>query len=282
MNAQRRPGGKLLAPMVLETDRGVGDAMVEIGPEHPDFAMWDEWLKLIGVPDAPQRETFTVGEERFNPYHDSAGKFASKQAAVAGAGLGMSAQQVAQGIAARSAKNEPAITADMEAVAGARGAKLVGLEYKLKSEKSLTRKIRKDARNKHTTNASAGAAISDASRYTMTLPPGKYAQGAVDALGDLQGRGHTVLRVKSSWKDGAEYKGVNVKMRAPNGQAYELQFHTPQSFSVKEFINHPMYEKERASKNAFIKRNAKRVQIRNSAMIERPPGVEKIAMAYTR
>ena len=41
MNAQRLANGRLLIPMRAESSDGMlGDGMVEIGPDHPDYAEW--------------------------------------------------------------------------------------------------------------------------------------------------------------------------------------------------------------------------------------------------
>ena len=41
MRPERLANGNLLVPMRAEADDGtVGDGMVEIGPDHPDFAAW--------------------------------------------------------------------------------------------------------------------------------------------------------------------------------------------------------------------------------------------------
>ena len=44
MKATRLPNGNLLVPMRAESDDGtlVGHGMVEIGPEHPEYAAWAE------------------------------------------------------------------------------------------------------------------------------------------------------------------------------------------------------------------------------------------------
>jgi hypothetical protein len=46
MNAKRLENGRLLVPRRAEGPHGlIGDAMVEIGPDDPDFAAWDKWLR---------------------------------------------------------------------------------------------------------------------------------------------------------------------------------------------------------------------------------------------
>lgn len=46
MNEKRNPDGTITVPMRAEGPDGlIGDGMVDIGPDHPDFAAWDAWLK---------------------------------------------------------------------------------------------------------------------------------------------------------------------------------------------------------------------------------------------
>lgn len=47
MEARRNPDGTVTVPMPARGPDGVmGDGVVTIGPDHPDFKAWDEWLKL--------------------------------------------------------------------------------------------------------------------------------------------------------------------------------------------------------------------------------------------
>ena len=45
MRATRNADGTLTVPMRAETDGITGDALVTIGPDHPDYAAWDSWLR---------------------------------------------------------------------------------------------------------------------------------------------------------------------------------------------------------------------------------------------
>ena len=47
MLPERLPNGNLLVPMRAEGEDGlVGDSVVEIGPEHPHFVDWEEFLHI--------------------------------------------------------------------------------------------------------------------------------------------------------------------------------------------------------------------------------------------
>jgi hypothetical protein len=69
--------------------------------------------------------------------------------------------------------------------------------------------------------------------------------------------------------------GINTTFRSPTGQLFELQFHTPKSWEVKQVINHPLYEQYRvlpdSSGNKAILENQMRL---NSSAIEVPSGIQ--------
>lgn len=44
MEAKKLENGNLLVPIRAESEGIIGDSMVEIGPDHPDYKVWLEWL----------------------------------------------------------------------------------------------------------------------------------------------------------------------------------------------------------------------------------------------
>jgi hypothetical protein len=89
--------------------------------------------------------------------------------------------------------------------------------------------------------------IRDTLRYTMQFgdqPGGHHTYSVAYVLATLEELGHTVLTVKNYWPPGDDYSGVNTIVEAPNGLAWELQFHTPGSFELK-MSSHVIYEQVR-------------------------------------
>ena len=43
---------------------------------------------------------------------------------------------------------------------------------------------------------------------------------------------------KNHWRDDPEYKGINTRWITPEGQRFEVQFHTAESFHAKQ-QSHP-------------------------------------------
>lgn len=57
--------------------------------------------------------------------------------------------------------------------------------------------------------------------------------------------GYNVIEVKNYWLDKHNpYNGVNTTVRAANGQLFEVQYHTKESYQVKDTM-HDAYKKWR-------------------------------------
>ncbi|MBP2056777.1 hypothetical protein J2Z21_009796 [Streptomyces griseochromogenes] len=146
----------------------------------------------------------------------------------------------------RALATEPRITDAIEAAAGhVEHGKLNGLEYRLKGEDSLKRKVAtallEDVR---LAPERALANIRDSLRYTVEIPTKEYSHGVQQAVGELRARGFENVTFKNTW-GGSGYKGINSTWRDPSsGQVFEVQFHTPESF-VAKMDTHVLYEKGR-------------------------------------
>lgn len=158
------------------------------------------------------------------------------------------------------------------------GGKLTGLEHRMKSQDSLTRKILSDSHIKGISLEEAAESIGDSLRYTMIVPEENYANVASKSLQQLQENGYTINKVKNYWGDDI-YQGVNVSLTTPDGVKMELQFHTEDSFYTKEVLNHKYYEiarSETATDDEIIE--ATEIMIVNQSYVKVPPNVEKISI----
>jgi hypothetical protein len=141
---------------------------------------------------------------------------------------------------------EPRITEAVQAAAGhVEHGRLIGLEYRLKGEDSLKRKVAtallEDAR---LTPEGALANIRDSLRYTVEIATRDYSHGVQQTVGDLRARGFENVTFKNTW-GGSGYKGIHSTWRDPStGHIFEVQFHTPESF-VAKMDTHVLYEKGR-------------------------------------
>ncbi|MFJ6755580.1 hypothetical protein ACIQNK_11240 [Streptomyces sp. NPDC091273] len=120
---------------------------------------------------------------------------------------------------------------------------LVGLEHAVKDIDSLRPKFsRYEAAGM--SGSDVTARIKDAVRYTIQLPDDQYSAGAWKAIDALTAQGHEPLEVRNSWDDKV-YRGVNTSWRDhASGLNFEVQFHTPFSFLVKQ-STHSIYKVQR-------------------------------------
>lgn len=168
----------------------------------------------------------------------------------------------------RVAAVEPGVTKMMQDLADMSGGELKGLEYRIKSTDSLARKIEADAAVAHTDHQTAAANISDALRYTMTIPDSEYAAGFNNTVNALEASGFK-LRTKNFWQAGDPYDGANIKA-TKDGVTIEIQVHTPKSLDYKESKLHPVYEKYRVETNDSVRQSHWNNMVKIAQSIPRP------------
>jgi SPP1 gp7 family putative phage head morphogenesis protein len=179
-------------------------------------------------------------------------------------------------IAFGAAMLEPATTELFQGVASAMGGKMIGLQHKLKTKESLTRKIDDRMKTGNLSAQDAANSISDSLRYTMMFDPKKYSAGVNATLTQLRAQGFKV-KAKNYWIPASPYKGINAALTSPDGKLVELQFHTPKSLLVKEHANHYLYEKQRVlDENSKGWADYQKQMIRNSQAIPTPKGADLI------
>jgi hypothetical protein len=173
----------------------------------------------------------------------------------------------------RIAEQDAAIQADIrEALAkvakglGVSG-DMVGTEFSRKTAPSIDRKMTAG----HLTPSGdpeadyqrLQAQLNDLQRYTVTYPHDRYVEGTLAALSVLAGDGYHLYagpdraplpilddagdvtsggRYLNFWAEGNRYLGYNMTLVDPHGNVFELQFHTPESYEVKQVRTHDTYE----------------------------------------
>ena len=175
-----------------------------------------------------------------------AAKAAKGAELVADADRAAEAAAKAESLLAKARQAEPALTRSIQGSAESQGGTMVGLEHRLKTPESLARKIASSAQERNMTAERAAERIRDAIRYTATFPPENLVAGAKTTLAKLQEEGNIILKLRNTWLNPqSSYKGVNVQLRSLDGQVFELQFHTPESFWAKDEGTHAIYEEMR-------------------------------------
>ena len=172
---------------------------------------------------------------------------------------------------------EPGISADVQATERENryGGWLEGFGHRLKGEDRLKQKVAEglatigpDARPEEIL-----AQVPDAIRYTFCLQLETYARGYHDIKARLENVGYEMYQSKNSWDD-AEYKAINTRWVTPEGQRFEVQFHTAESFHAKQYVTHSAYERirnpltsdaERAELEAFQREVSSWIQVPEGA-----------------
>lgn len=122
----------------------------------------------------------------------------------------------------KAVKNEPAITKEIKKTASKAGMTVEGLDARVKSRASYRRKIYQPGTVEHQ--------IKDIVRYTYTASPDTLAEKALSSIADLDKKGYTTIEIKNTWDNAFNpYRGVNTVVKTPDGQKFELQYHTPES-----------------------------------------------------
>ncbi|MCD0447047.1 hypothetical protein LO763_25855 [Glycomyces sp. A-F 0318] len=188
--------------------------------------------------------------------------------------LSFDANRAADRFLRRTARNEPQITRAVKAVALRVDAALTGLEFRLKEEEAFKSKLadRLDAFDGDIDDTLAD--MRDALRYTFIWPACRYTAGVERSKATMRGADYDLARWRVAWT-GPGYRGVNSFWHDRGlGQAFEVQFHTPESFSAK-MRTHPIYERLRLLPQGDPRRTRlDREQERIFRRVPRPSGAE--------
>ena len=101
--------------------------------------------------------------------------------------------------------------------------------------------------------------ITDAIRYTFCFEASNYADGYWDVKQRLESREYQMVYSKNHWRDDPEYKGINTRWVTPEGQRFEMQFHTTESYHAKQEVTHASYERLRSPLTQDDERNELRL-----------------------
>lgn len=171
-------------------------------------------------------------------------------------------------------KAEPKITSDMKRIAGKN--KLDGLEFRKKTAESLARKIIADSQAENISLSKAASKINDALRYTTIFSPDTFAKEYLKMKQKLIAEGYQVVKVKNTWLIDGPYKGVNTVVEK-EGIYFEMQYHTQESFDLKNGPLHKLYERYRDTK--ISKRERMRLykeMLDLSNKLEIPKNIERV------
>jgi hypothetical protein len=134
------------------------------------------------------------------------------------------------------------------------GGWLEGFSFRLKGAGRLMEKALEALESQpDSTPEEAISHIPDAIRYTFCFEQRGYVAGYWDVKDRLESSGYEMYQSKNSWAD-AEYKGINTRWVTPEGQRFEVQFHTRESFHAKHEVTHHAYERLRSTQTPRAER----------------------------
>ncbi len=174
----------------------------------------------------------------------------------------------------RAAKYEPRLTRQVRAIARQAGMDMAGMENRIKSRDSYLKKIQRKYGP-----LCQGYEVKDILRYTYTAPGEELAEKVLRTMELYSQSGYYTIEIKNYWLDRrSPYKGINTTLRSPDGQIFELQYHTPESFSIKNGKMHELYERQRPIKDMSSKEYQElwNQMLQLSDSVKAPRGIEKI------
>ncbi len=188
------------------------------------------------------------------------------------------ADQYAQQLIDAASKEEPAVTAALKSLENDK-AHLEGLEHRLKTLESISRKILLNAHDMEISIPEASKTINDVLRYTFVIEDSDYVVTTKLITDFLIASGYAVNKFKNYWAiKETEYQGINAVFSTPEGVIFELQFHTPISYYTKGDKTHGYYEIIRSeTATEEEKAEASRKQKEAYADVPVPEGVESLS-----
>lgn len=176
-------------------------------------------------------------------------------------------------------EKEPELTKAVQNAIQAAGGRPYGLENRLKTPKSIERKIKTDAIEKEISYDEASK-MKDTVRYTMISDEDKYTEAYETFKKSMKDAGYSEERCKNyftMYKEGlVKHKSVQSVFKDKDGFQFEVQFHTPASQNAKD-KKVPIYEERR--KPGLSKERQEELERAMVALAEDVPyprGFEKI------
>jgi hypothetical protein len=174
----------------------------------------------------------------------------------------------------RTVKREPEITKQVSKAAEEAGMDMVGTECRIKSRRSYLKKIRRK-------NGPKGSCyeVKDILRYTYTASEEELVEKLSKVIELYSVSGYNTIEIENYWLDKQNpYNGINTTMQSPEGLTFELQYHTHESFEIKNGKMHELYEKQRLMKDVsskgYIELGDRMFELSDSMKI--PKGIEKV------
>ena len=155
------------------------------------------------------------------------------------------AEELAKSFLKRIQGAEPQMTTSLGNLVQGLDGHLAGLDFRIKSESSLARKITEISQTRGIPAADAIKLVTDSLRYTAIFSEKDLVEKARTITTGLAGNGYSIKKIRNYFGSGTNYEGLHLVFS--NGDiTFELQFHTEESYRIKS-LNHEDYEVNRSS-----------------------------------
>ncbi|MFE6904641.1 hypothetical protein ACFVFJ_49190 [Streptomyces sp. NPDC057717] len=142
---------------------------------------------------------------------------------------------------------EPRITEHISYVFGAavKGGRLRGFQYRIKTEDSLKRKLKRRMKENPGRSPSwAANSIVDTIRYTVELRTEDYSKNVARAVQELRTKGFTLTDQNNLWGQSDSIGIYSIWHNRKAGMYFEIQFHTGWSYDAEKAA-YELYEEAR-------------------------------------
>lgn len=117
---------------------------------------------------------------------------------------------------------------------------LVELDNRIKGKKRLKEKIYYKSMDKQISIMEAIPYIRDVLRYTFIIDNDQYIEKIDECLTSLESSGYKVIDFCNNWNE-LLYRDIDVKLENSQGFLFEIQFHTQNSYQIKEEKTRELY-----------------------------------------
>ena len=147
------------------------------------------------------------------------------------------------------------ITSDLLGLQEGNISYFVELEHRFKTRERIKEKILQKMIVDNSSMREAINGIYDALRYTIVITDELYIEKVLEYLNKIEQLGYQIIRFRNSWGN-EYYQGINVSFVDPDGFKFEVQFHTPNSYSIKEGKLRDVYNiiRDPNSKDEIVKK----------------------------
>lgn len=178
-----------------------------------------------------------------------------------------------------SRKHEPAITSMMVSIADKTGMELTGLEHSVKTASSITSKIERKLEDGLASIQATKyvESLHDVVRYTFVGDKKTLAANLHKSIDSLQANAYTIEEIDNKFLNkNNRYKAVHIKVRSPENQPFEIQFHSTEGRQAG-IDTHEMYEEWRNPATSTARKDALFTQIKDIYdAVPLPDDIDKI------